>query len=59
MLCFSEREPGSDGPRRVTRGEIRTAFRDGFRVDALREASFETAWGEPAVRAWLASLTRV
>jgi len=59
MLCFSDREPGSDGPRRVTRGEIRTAFCDGFRVDAIREASLETAWGEPTVRAWRASLTRL
>ena len=58
MLCFSELQPGEYGPRRVTQPEIRATFGKGFHVDSIREAAFETAWGHPAVRAWLASLTR-
>ncbi len=30
MLCFSEHEPGSYGPRRVTQAEIRATFRKGW-----------------------------
>jgi SAM-dependent methyltransferase len=56
MMCFSEHEPGNWGPRRVTQAEIRSAFRDGWRVDSITPSTFETL-GEPA-SAWLASLTR-
>jgi SAM-dependent methyltransferase len=59
MLCFSEHEPGSDGPRRVTRDEIRAAFRDGWRVESIRAARFETNREGGDVRAWLAVVARV
>ena len=35
VLCFSEEEPGGWGPRRVTQGEIREAFENGWRVEAI------------------------
>lgn len=57
MACFSDRQPGDWGPRRVTRDEIRASFADGWRVDAIDEAEFETN-EEPAVQAWLARITR-
>ena len=59
MLCFSEHEPGTDGPRRVTQDEIRAAFRDGWRVDSIRAARFETNREIGAARAWLAAITRL
>ena len=36
LLCFSDRQSGDWGPRRVTQHEIRTSFTDGWRVDRGR-----------------------
>src|SRR5438445_2584018 len=41
MCCFSEREPGDWGPRRVTQDEIRASFADGWRVEAIAAKDFE------------------
>jgi len=58
MLCFSENEPPGWGPRRVTQNEIREAFADGWRVDAIEPTEISLALGAHAARAWLASITR-
>jgi len=59
MLCFSEHEPGSYGPRRVTQAEIRATFGKGWKINYIREAEFETAFGPHDVKAWLSSITRL
>ena len=59
MLCFSEHEPGSWGPRRVTRAEIRSTFAKGWKINYIREAEFETTIGSESVKAWLSSITRL
>jgi len=59
MLCFSEHEPGSYGPRRVTQVEIRATFGKGWKVNYIREAEFETRIGIEGVKAWLSSITRL
>ena len=59
MLCFSEHEPGSYGPRRVTQAEIRAAFSKGWKFNYIREAEFETIFGPHGVKAWLSSITRL
>src|SRR5436305_7321847 len=41
LLCFSEEEPGTQGPRRVSQGELRKAFADGWAVEEIRPARFE------------------
>ena len=43
LACFSERQPGAWGPRRVTQAELRDAFSKGWRVDSINEAHFEVA----------------
>jgi 2-polyprenyl-3-methyl-5-hydroxy-6-metoxy-1,4-benzoquinol methylase len=58
LICFSEREPGTEGPRRVTQGEIRSAFGRGWRIEDIREARFETNRESGDARAWLATITR-
>lgn len=59
ILCFSEREPGDRGPRRVTQRELRDTFTDGWTVDSIDAAHFDVERGEPVkVAAWLASITR-
>ena len=58
MLCFSEKEPAEwGGPRRVTRGEITSTFKDGWNVNWIREARFESNFHEFGGHAWLSSIT--
>ncbi len=58
MLCFSEHEPGSYGPRRVTQAEIRATFSKGWKINYIREAELETTFGSEGVKAWLSSITQ-
>jgi hypothetical protein len=58
MLCFSDEEPtGWGGPRRVSKEEIRTTFKEGWRVDWIRAARFESKFHDDGGRAWLSSIT--
>jgi cyclopropane fatty-acyl-phospholipid synthase-like methyltransferase len=41
LLCFSDAEPGTQGPRRVSEAELRSAFADGWAVESVRPARFE------------------
>jgi len=59
MLCFSEHEPGTYGPRRVTQAEIRAAFSKGWKINYIREAVLETTFGSEGVKAWLSSISRL
>jgi len=59
LLCFSDREPGTEGPRRVSQAEIRATFRSGWRVLRIDEARFLDRLHEGGARAWRASLERV
>ena len=59
MLCFSDRQPGDWGPRRVTEVGIRTSFAEGWRVDSIQPATLEILTETPHVLAWLARITRV
>jgi SAM-dependent methyltransferase len=64
LMCFSDRQPGTLGPRRVTRAEIEASFADGWRVDSIEPARFDVTepsaamFGSQAVEAWLAKITR-
>jgi cyclopropane fatty-acyl-phospholipid synthase-like methyltransferase len=60
MLCFSDRQPGTFGPRRVSQSEIREAFgtRD-WRIDAIDAVTLETNLDAIGVRAWRASVGRL
>jgi cyclopropane fatty-acyl-phospholipid synthase-like methyltransferase len=35
LMCFSDQEPGTDGPRRVSRQELYDAFADGWVVESV------------------------
>lgn len=60
MICFSDRQPGTIGPRRVSQSEIRQAFGPpAWRVDALDAVTLDTNMDEIGVRAWRASIVRV
>lgn len=40
VLCFSDREPGEWGPRRISTEEIHAAFENGWTVEEIRPARF-------------------
>lgn len=58
MLCFSDRQPGDWGPRRVSEAEIRNCFADGWHVDSIEPAHIAVTIDPGGVQAWLASITR-
>ena len=58
LLCFSDDEPPGWGPRRVSESELRSTFADGWQVQEIVGAAFETNLPQGDVRAWRASFTR-
>jgi len=42
LLCFSDKMPGTQGPRRVSQNELRSAFSDGWQIESIEPAEFET-----------------
>ena len=65
LLCFSDEEPGTEGPRRISQQEIRDAFQSGWQVTQIEPTQFESANvpGRPQFtadgpKAWLATIRR-
>jgi SAM-dependent methyltransferase len=61
LMCFSERQPGDWGPRRVREEELRAAFADGWHVDSITADEFEInpVGEETSAQAWLAVFRRI
>jgi SAM-dependent methyltransferase len=61
LMCFSDRQPGDWGPRRVTEGELVAAFGSGWRIDSLAPDLFDInpGLGPPTAEAWLAEVVRL
>jgi hypothetical protein len=59
MMCFSDRQPGDWGPRRVSQEEIRSSFARGWRVDSIEAATFDVTLDPAGVEAWRATITRI
>ena len=61
LVCFSDRQPGTWGPRRVRADELRAAFSDGWVVESLTADNFDInpVEGTTRVEAWLATITRL
>jgi cyclopropane fatty-acyl-phospholipid synthase-like methyltransferase len=60
LMCFSDRQPGDWGPRRVCQEELRAAFSDGWAVESITADTFEInpMGGTTRVKAWLAVIKR-
>ncbi|WP_266081005.1 class I SAM-dependent methyltransferase [Haladaptatus caseinilyticus] len=66
VLCFSDREPGDWGPRRISEHELRAAFADGWMVETIEPTQFEvnadqegiSPSNDDSVEAWLAVVRR-
>jgi SAM-dependent methyltransferase len=58
MLCFSDRQPGDWGPRRVRQDEIVASFADGWHIESIEPTTIEVTIDDNGVMAWLATITR-
>jgi SAM-dependent methyltransferase len=60
LMCFSDRQPGTWGPRRVRADELRAAFSDGWAVESINADTFDInpMNGTTQVQAWLGAIRR-
>ena len=65
LLCFSDQEPGNEGPRRVSRQELSDAFSDGWEVESVQPVQIEinpkfteVKFSEGGPKAWFAIIRR-
>lgn len=60
LLCFSEDTPGTEGPRRVTQGEIIATFARDWEIESIEPDVFAVSnlWSGVAPSAWLARMVR-
>ena len=65
ILCFSDEEPGTEGPRHISQQEIRDAFHDGWKVQQIEPIRFDAipppdgpTFSPGGPKAWLATIER-
>jgi cyclopropane fatty-acyl-phospholipid synthase-like methyltransferase len=56
LLCFSDRQPGDWGPRRVRQEELRASFATGWQVVSIEPATLDLTIAPGQALAWLAVL---
>jgi cyclopropane fatty-acyl-phospholipid synthase-like methyltransferase len=66
MLCFSDEEPGEQGPRRVSKEELHAAFAQGWSIESIEATRVEVRpdlkdlnFSEGGPKAWFAVVRRV
>jgi SAM-dependent methyltransferase len=61
LMCFSDRQPGDRGPRRVRQDELAAAFADGWDIAGIAADAFaiNPGFGTPTAEAWLATIRRL
>jgi SAM-dependent methyltransferase len=70
LMCFSDRQPGDYGPRRISQDQLRAAFSDGWTIVSIEPDAFDVNPGafvtiDPGVfetgtvQAWLATIGRL
>ena len=65
LMCFSDEEPGTEGPRRVSRPEPCDAFADGWEIESVQPCQIEinpefteVKFSEGGPKAWFAVIRR-
>lgn len=65
LLCFSDEEPGTQGPRRVSQKELREAFAAGWSIEVIKPARAEVrpdrkdlGFSEGGPKVWFAVIRR-
>lgn len=66
LLCFSDKEPGTQGPRRVSRKEIEMAFAAGWEIVSIEPSRYEVrpdphdiSFSDGGPQAWFVVVRRV
>jgi SAM-dependent methyltransferase len=59
LLCFSDEEPGTQGPRRVSKKELYASFAEGWAIESIEPSRYEVrldlkdfAFSEGGPKAW-------
>jgi cyclopropane fatty-acyl-phospholipid synthase-like methyltransferase len=65
LLCFTDEEPGTQGPRRVSKNELHAAFAEGWGIEFIEPVRFEVrpdlkdfSFSEGGPMAWFAVVRR-
>ena len=65
LMCFSDEEPGTEGPRRVSRQELYDVFADGWEVESIQPVRCElnpefteVKFSEGGPKMWFAAIRR-
>ena len=65
LMCFSDEEPGTEGPRRVSQQELYEVFADGWEVESVQPARAElnpefteVKFSEGGLKTWFAVIRR-
>ena len=65
LLCFSDEEPGDQGPRRISKQELHDAFGAGWAIESIQPVQVEVnpnlkdfAFSEGGPKAWFAVVRR-
>lgn len=65
LMCFSDEEPGTQGPRRISKNEIEDAFAQGWEIESIRPVRFEVVpdlkdfnFSEGGPKAWFTEIRR-
>lgn len=66
LLCFSDAEPGDQGPRRVSRKELEDTFAEGWAIESIEPSQYEvrpepgtTTSSDVGPRAWFVVARRL
>jgi cyclopropane fatty-acyl-phospholipid synthase-like methyltransferase len=65
LMCFSDEEPGSKGPRRVSKKELHDAFIQGWNIESIHPSRVEVrpdfkefSFSEGGPKAWFGVVRR-
>ncbi|HLJ97979.1 MAG TPA: class I SAM-dependent methyltransferase [Gemmataceae bacterium] len=65
LMCFSDEEPGTQGPRRVSKQDLRAAFADGWVIESIEAVQIdvianpqEFAFSPGGPKGWFAVIRR-
>jgi cyclopropane fatty-acyl-phospholipid synthase-like methyltransferase len=65
LMCFSDEEPGSEGPRRISQKELRDAFANGWDIESIEPVRVEVNpafkdanFSDGGPKAWFAVIRR-
>jgi cyclopropane fatty-acyl-phospholipid synthase-like methyltransferase len=66
LLCYSDQEPGKQGPRRVSKKEIEDAFAKGWKIESILPSRYEVrpdlkdmSFSDGGSKAWFVVARRV